>query len=85
MFPQLVENATFATMKKDAEKYAPAGGLFFAGGAGAFIHKGTNERWRGVLSDAELALYDETVAVRLTPDCARWLAEGRKAYEPSES
>jgi aryl sulfotransferase len=49
------------------------------GGARTFFWKGTNGRWRGILSEAELALYDETAAKVLTPDCARWLEGGRSA------
>ena len=46
----------------------------FVGGADTFLYKGTNGRWHDVLTPEELARYDETVAARVTPDCAAWLA-----------
>lgn len=80
-WPELVEGATFASMKREAERYAPPGTELFRGGPQSFIYKGTNRRWRGVFSDDELRLYDEVVADRLKPGCARWLREGRRALE----
>lgn len=73
----LVDNATFNTMKRNAEQVTPGGGIAFEGGAKSFIFKGTNGRWMNVLSADELALYEQTVADVLTPDCARWLEQGR--------
>jgi aryl sulfotransferase len=51
----------------------------FREGAGTFFHKGTNGRWRDVLTAAELAMYEQTKARVLTLDCARWLELGRAA------
>lgn len=51
----------------------------FRNGARTFFHKGTNGRWRDVLTEAELAMYEQTKANVLTPDCARWLELGRAA------
>jgi len=48
-------------------------------GANTFYYKGTNGRWRDVLSAEEVALYDKTAATVLTPDCRAWLEQGRKA------
>jgi aryl sulfotransferase len=41
-----------------------------------FFNKGTNGRWRDVLSPEEVALCDEVAAKKLTPDCAYWLKTG---------
>ena len=60
-------------MKQDAirnEKHL--GPSFFEGGARRFFHKGTNGRWRGVLTEEDLALY-ETAAARLDPELRSWL------------
>ena len=46
-------------------------------GAATFFNRGTNGRWRDVLSPAEIARCDEVAARRLTADCARWLKTGR--------
>jgi aryl sulfotransferase len=51
----------------------------FRNGAKTFFHKGTNGRWRDVLTEAELAMYEQTKANVLTPDCARWVELGRAA------
>jgi aryl sulfotransferase len=45
----------------------------FVGGADTFLYKGTNGRWRDVLTPEELAAYDAAVAKWLTPECAQWL------------
>ncbi len=48
----------------------------FRGGTDAFLFKGTNGRWRDVLSDEDLVLYEEAKRRVLTPDCAEWLERG---------
>jgi aryl sulfotransferase len=48
----------------------------FKDGAATFFNKGTNGRWRDVLSPSEAALCDEVAARRLPPDCAHWLKTG---------
>lgn len=48
----------------------------FKDGAASFFNKGTNGRWRDVLSPEEVALCDEVAARRLPPDCAYWLKTG---------
>lgn len=51
----------------------------FRDGVRRFFHKGTNGRWQGVLTEAELAMYEQVKARLLTPDCARWVELGRAA------
>ena len=48
-------------------------------GSATFFNRGTNGRWRDVLSPAEIARCDEVAARRLTADCAHWLKTGRPA------
>jgi aryl sulfotransferase len=50
--------------------------MFWKDGAGTFFYKGTNGRWKDVLSAEELALYDEAMRMTLPPDCAKWLEQG---------
>ena len=45
----------------------------FKGGSDAFIYKGTNDRWKEVLTTSELQMYEQKKAEVLTPDCAEWL------------
>jgi aryl sulfotransferase len=53
----------------------------FKEGAKTFFFKGTNGRWKDVLSAEELALYEQKAAQVLTPDCQAWLEQGRKAFK----
>jgi len=72
----VVEAATFKTMKKNAEHiYPDASG--FVGGAQTFINKGTNGRWQSFMGEEEIDLYEDAVARELTLECALWLEFGR--------
>jgi aryl sulfotransferase len=44
----------------------------FKEGSTTFINKGTNARWRDVLSPEEVAKADVLAQRRLSPDCAAW-------------
>jgi aryl sulfotransferase len=70
-----VEHAGFAHMKENADAMFP--GLPVEGGARNFINKGSNGRWRDVLTPAEVAESEARALSELVPDCARWLATGR--------
>ena len=65
--PALVERCGLDYMREQA-----TGSRFPPG----FFNKGTNGRWRDVLSPEEAALCDEVAAYKLTPDCAHWLKTG---------
>ena len=49
---------------------------FFEAGARSFFFKGTNGRWRDVLRDDDLALYEDAKQRLLEPACAEWLERG---------
>ena len=76
-WPELVEHCTFDYMKKHAAQCAPLGGALWEGGAESFINKGTNGRWRDLLTPADIADYESRALQELGPDCAAWLARGR--------
>jgi len=76
---RILDAISFKEMKAKADIYAPAGGMNWKGGADIFMNKGSNGRWREVLSEAELGQYDAAVARGLTPECAQWLARGGPA------
>lgn len=78
---EIAEATEFAAMKKDAARYTYGGGALLKGGADSFFYKGTNERWRGVFSDEELALYEAAAAERFRGGCARWVEGGRHAVD----
>jgi aryl sulfotransferase len=77
MWPTVVEHCTFDWMKANAEKMAPLGGLIFEGGAGQFINKGSNGRWKDVLTPEDSAAYEQMAVDKLGADCARWVATGQ--------
>jgi aryl sulfotransferase len=75
-WPHVVDACTFETVKRNPEKVVGELDHMFAGGAQTFIHKGTNGRWRDVLTDTDLALYAQAMQRTLSGDCARWLEHG---------
>jgi aryl sulfotransferase len=56
--------------------------FLFEGGAQSFVNKGTNGRWKDVLTEEQLAQYDAKVKEKLSPECAAWLENGRSGYDP---
>ncbi|MGD9614858.1 MAG: sulfotransferase domain-containing protein [Alphaproteobacteria bacterium] len=77
-FPTIVEHCGFAWMKRNATKSTPLGGAFWDGGAQVFVNKGTNGRWRDVLTADDIRRYETTARERLGEECALWLATGRR-------
>jgi aryl sulfotransferase len=75
----ILKHCSFDYMKANAANVAPLGGGIFEGGAGAFFNKGTNGRWRDVLSAGESDAYEKMAMQRLGADCAHWLATGEGA------
>jgi aryl sulfotransferase len=78
-WPAMLEHCSFDWMKAHAEDVSPLGGKIFEGGAASFINKGTNGRWREVLTPEDVAAYERRALVELGPDCAGWLASGTLA------
>ena len=76
LWPVLAEHCTFDYMKKNGSALVPMTGAFFERGAENFIHKGTNGRWRDVLTQEDIEKYERLAKERLEPDCAHWLATG---------
>ena len=72
----ILEHCSFDYMKAHAELSAPLGGAFWHGGAQSFINKGTNGRWRDMLSAEESARYEQMAIDNLGPECAHWLLTG---------
>jgi len=69
--------AAFDRMRANADVLVPMARTAFRGGGGSFIHAGTNGRWRGALTDEDLALYDAAAGRELSIDCRHWLEGGR--------
>lgn len=75
-WPQILEHCSFDYMKANATESVPLGGAFWDGGAQSFVHKGTNGRWRDVLTADDNARYERLAREKLGVECARWLATG---------
>jgi aryl sulfotransferase len=70
---KIVEHCSFDYMKAHAELTAPLGGALWNGGAKTFINKGTNGRWRDVLTAADNEAYRARAVKELGAECAKWL------------
>jgi aryl sulfotransferase len=75
-WPDIVTHCGFSYMKNHAAAVVPTGGALWEGGAETFIHRGTNGRWRDLLSAADCAVYEQRALQELGADCAGWLADG---------
>lgn len=77
----ILEHCSFEYMRTKAmEKDDPllkGGGATLKGGGATFFNKGTNGRWRDVLSASDIARYEAEATRQLMPECADWLATGR--------
>lgn len=86
LWPSQVDAARFEAMRAASDALMPQIKSHLVGGAQRFFNKGTNGRWRGVLTDDDLALYLAKVRQKFTPALAAWLESGRGvAGEPREA
>ena len=74
----VVDRCTFESMRGDPEKIGPLD-IMFEGGVKGFLFKGTNGRWRDVLTEDELARYQERANACLPAEAVAWLEHGRNA------
>jgi len=77
-WPAMVEHCTFDYMKAHAAQSAPLGGGLWEGGASTFINKGTNGRWKDMLTPEDNRAYEERAVKELGAECARWLMTGER-------
>jgi len=78
LWPSLVQAAGFETMRTAGDELMPFTKAMFTDGSRRFFNKGVNGRWREVLTEGDLALYDARVKETLTPGLASWLEGGRR-------
>ncbi|HSM94569.1 MAG TPA: sulfotransferase domain-containing protein [Rhizomicrobium sp.] len=76
LMAELVEAARFETMKAQGDEMMPQLRTAFDRGAERFINKGTNGRWKDVLTPEDLARYDALVRRKFAPAQARWIEHG---------
>ncbi|CAN5135160.1 sulfotransferase domain-containing protein [soil metagenome] len=77
-WPEVISHCTFDYMKANADRMAPLGGAIFEGGGKTFINKGSNGRWRDVLSAEESAAFEKKAVEELGAECAEWFATGKR-------
>jgi aryl sulfotransferase len=77
-FPMMVEHCTFEYMQRTASQN-PLLDMVFQNGGKTFFNKGTNGRWKDLLTTDDLQKYDAAMRTNLTPDCAHWVATGEFA------
>lgn len=75
LWPAAVQRCGLSEMREQA-RVAGRVEMLFENGADSFFHKGTNGRWRDVLTPNQLDRYDALVRDQLTEDAARWLNAG---------
>jgi aryl sulfotransferase len=76
LLPGILERISFNGMKENFGTIMPEVNDLFREGAKTFMNKGTNGRWQGILTEAELEQCRAAVERELTPDCANWLEQG---------
>lgn len=73
LWPQLLDGASFETMRRDAPKIAPGVISLFEKGPDTFFFKASDGRWRDVLSAQDLSQYEAKVRANFSPTCAAWV------------
>jgi len=77
LWPELVGAASFETMRRDGNVLMARAASVFKDGSQGFFFKGTNGRWRGGVSEDDLAAYDAKLEAVLPQTCASWVSHGR--------
>jgi aryl sulfotransferase len=72
----ILKHCSFDYMKKNGAKTVPLGGAAWDGGSETFINKGTNGRWKDILTAADNERYEQMAIEQLGEKAARWLATG---------
>lgn len=73
MLPSILETVTLEAMRVQADPLDPGIMGIFKEGSKTFYFKGTNGRWKDLLSAEEVALYKRKATQVLTPECQAWL------------
>lgn len=74
LLDKVLEHVSFDHMKKHADEMFPD--LPLKGGGRDFINKGTNGRWREILTAEDNIEYEAKALAELGADCAHWVATG---------
>lgn len=77
-WPELVQAASFAGMKKKAEETAPDADLGEWSNSGEFFRAARRGAWQTGLSEENKALYEEINTQRLDPELKAWAEQGNR-------
>lgn len=72
----LIEAATFNSMKSNANRFGLAVGKEFWRDDTKFFDSATSNKWEGVLTEADLTVYDEAISHLIKPKERSWLEWG---------
>lgn len=81
-FSHMIKHCSLEHMKERAAEQEFLE-LMFEGGGRSFVNKGTNGRWRDVLTREDIAKCDEIADSQLSSDCAKWLKTGELELTPA--
>jgi aryl sulfotransferase len=70
---QIALQTSLTAMRTRAEEKDARMARAWKDGARTFFYKGSNGRWRDVLTAEEVAMYEAAAAKVLTPECRAWL------------
>lgn len=77
----IAQAVSFSSVKQNAAMMGPmpveSAQNIWKQGLDTFFFKGTNGRWKEVLTEAELVMYEQAKTRVLTADCTAWLEQGR--------
>ena len=76
MWDSLVDSASFASMRANADNIAPDTNHNAWKDNQGFFNKGENAQWRNLLSAEMLALYEQVRDQRAPGDFGQWLESG---------
>ena len=75
---QLVEAATFTSMRAKSEKFVPGGKKGFWHDPKEFLKKGGNGQWQGIISEDLLEQFDARLKDLAGDEMANWLVNGNR-------
>lgn len=78
LWPQIEKHCSIDYMREQSKSFSDLE-IIFDGGGASFINKGTNGRWKDVLSEAEIARCDEVAHANMGEACAHWLKTGQQS------
>lgn len=78
---EIVAAADFAAMKRLGAALLPTAAMAWEGGAETFLHRGTNARWRDIVTPADEDRYAAAMA-DVAPPLRAWMERGRQGADP---